>query len=81
MAHDLRTPWPPEYRRNLKRKNSYSFAALLWGTRGDVQPFIALGAELVRRGHRALVAAREPYRALAAEQGVDFFPMPEDGTE
>ncbi len=74
-------PWPPEYRRNLKRKDSYRFAALLWGSRGDVQPFIALGGELVRRGHQAVVAARERYRALAEEQGVEFFPMPEDGSE
>lgn len=74
-------PWPPAYRRNLRRKKAYSFAALLWGSRGDVQPFIALSAELVRRGHRAVVAAREPYRKLAEEQGVDFFTMPDDGTE
>jgi sterol 3beta-glucosyltransferase len=73
--------WPPEYRRNLARRKAYRFAALLWGSRGDVQPFIALGGELVRRGHSVVIAARERFRRLAEEQGVELHPMPEDGTE
>jgi sterol 3beta-glucosyltransferase len=73
--------WPPEYRRNLARRKAYRFAALLWGSRGDVQPFIALGGELVRRGHSVIVAARERFRRLAEEQGVELYSMPEDGTE
>jgi sterol 3beta-glucosyltransferase len=74
-------PWPPEYRRNLKRKGTYRFVILNWGTRGDIQPFIALGAELVGRGHQVVLAAREPFRALAESRGLEFFSMAEDGTE
>jgi len=73
-------PWPPEYRRNLKRKGSYRFAVLNWGTRGDIQPFVALGSELVERGHQVVMAARTPYRALAEERGIEYFAMEEDGT-
>jgi sterol 3beta-glucosyltransferase len=81
MRTDSEFPWPPEHRRNLIRKSSYRFAALIWGSRGDVQPFVALGAELIRRGHRMILAAREPYRRLAESHGIEFYPMAEDGTE
>jgi sterol 3beta-glucosyltransferase len=81
MTNRTASPWPEEYRRNLERKRSYRFAALTWGTRGDVKPFAALGAELVRRGHEVVVAAREPYRRLIEEQGLEFFAMPDDGTD
>jgi sterol 3beta-glucosyltransferase len=74
-------PWPPEFVRNLRNKPSFRIAALTWGSRGDVQPFAALGAELVQRGHKVILAAREPYRKLIEEQGIEFHPMPEDGTE
>ncbi len=77
----LSLPWPPEHRRNFKRKGSYRFAVLNWGTRGDIQPFVALGAELVARGHQVVMAAREPYRSLAEERGIEYFAMEEDGTE
>lgn len=73
-------PWPPEHRRNHQFKPSYRFAALTWGSRGDVQPFTALGAELVRRGHQVTLAAREPFRSMIEEQGIDFYAMAEDGT-
>jgi sterol 3beta-glucosyltransferase len=73
--------WPPAFCRNLKRKIAYRFAVLNWGTRGDIQPFVALGAELVNRGHQVVMAAREPYRALAEERGIEYFAMAEDGNE
>jgi sterol 3beta-glucosyltransferase len=74
-------PWPSEHLRTLRRKKVFRFAALVWGSRGDVQPFVALGAELVRRGHRVVIAARAPFRALAEAHGIEFFPMAEDGTD
>jgi sterol 3beta-glucosyltransferase len=75
------SPWPIEHRLNFKRKGSYRFAVLNWGTRGDIQPFVALGEELIRRGHQVALAAREPYRALAEDRGIEFHAMEEDGTE
>ncbi|MGB7539160.1 MAG: glycosyltransferase [Anaerolineales bacterium] len=80
MMNGHSSPWPPEYRRNLKRKGSYRFAVLNWGTRGDIQPFVALGSELVERGHQVVMAARAPYRALAEARGIEYFAMEEDGT-
>ncbi|MCC6557592.1 MAG: glycosyltransferase family 1 protein, partial [Polyangiaceae bacterium] len=73
--------WPRRFRRNFQWKPSLRFAALTWGTRGDVQPFVALGAELVRRGHSMVLAARAPYRSFVEDHGLEFFEMEDDGTE
>ncbi|MDR7276012.1 glycosyltransferase [Catenuloplanes atrovinosus] len=45
---------------------------LTLGTRGDVQPFIALAHHLRHRGHEALVAAPARFAALAAVHAVPF---------
>ncbi|MEV6379104.1 glycosyltransferase [Streptomyces sp. NPDC051773] len=42
------------------------------GTRGDVQPFLALAVALRRHGHRPLLAAPSAYTSEAAAYGVDF---------
>ncbi|RSM70846.1 glycosyltransferase [Actinoplanes sp. ATCC 53533] len=45
---------------------------LTLGTRGDVQPFVALAQELQRRGHQAVVAAPVRFADLITGQGVAF---------
>lgn len=47
---------------------------LSYGSRGDVQPFIALGRALRHVGHRVRVVAPPNFAALAQEQGLDFRP-------
>jgi sterol 3beta-glucosyltransferase len=42
------------------------------GTRGDAQPYVALGAELIRRGHRVTMATHDDHRALAESRGLGF---------
>lgn len=42
------------------------------GTRGDVQPFLALAVALRRHGHTPLLAAPSSYAPEAAAYGVDF---------
>ncbi|MDA0566844.1 glycosyltransferase [Streptomonospora sp. S1-112] len=51
---------------------------LTQGTRGDVQPFLALARALHRAGHSALVAGPAASAGLAAEHGVDYHPV-DDG--
>lgn len=46
------------------------FALVTLGTRGDVQPFVALGARLQRHGHRATIVTHEDYRALVEGAGL-----------
>lgn len=45
---------------------------LTFGTRGDVQPFVAVGAELLARGHEVTLAAPERFSALTTEHGLEF---------
>jgi vancomycin aglycone glucosyltransferase len=49
------------------------------GSRGDVQPMLVLGRELVRRGHRVLLAAPPNFRDdVANEPGLEFLPIGSD---
>lgn len=48
------------------------------GTRGDVQPYLALGQALMARGHAVTVLAPEQFAELAAEHGVPLAPLPGD---
>ncbi len=46
-----------------------------FGTTGDVQPFLALGVELIRRGHAVLLAAPPNFAARAQATGLAFCPL------
>lgn len=43
------------------------------GSRGDVQPFIALGLELQKFGHRVRIATHSPFRTYIEDAGLEFF--------
>ncbi|MDO4260025.1 MAG: glycosyltransferase [Actinomycetaceae bacterium] len=45
------------------------------GTRGDVEPFIALAHGLSSRGHYPVLAAPARFAVLATQQGVEFRPL------
>lgn len=46
------------------------------GSRGDVQPYLALALGLLGRGHEAELAAPEPFASFVAERNVPFAPLP-----
>src|SRR5476651_2701176 len=46
-----------------------------YGTRGDVQPYIALALGLIDRGHRVMIAAPENFKPLVEDFGVSFHPL------
>lgn len=48
------------------------------GSHGDVLPLLAMGSELLRRGHDVTVAAPAPFAAMAAQAKLLFFSL---GTE
>ncbi len=48
------------------------------GTRGDVQPYLALALELRRRGHQVQIAAPVQFETMVAERGIPFAPLPGD---
>jgi sterol 3beta-glucosyltransferase len=45
------------------------------GSRGDVQPYVALGAGLQAAGHRVTLATLKAFAPLAAARGLDFKPL------
>jgi sterol 3beta-glucosyltransferase len=45
---------------------------LTLGSRGDVQPYLALAKELIRNGHEALVCTGGSFRDFIGENGVEF---------
>jgi rhamnosyltransferase subunit B len=45
------------------------------GSAGDVHPFIALGAALTARGHRATILTNPLFQALIEAQGIGFLPV------
>ena len=42
------------------------------GTRGDVQPMVALGAALDRGGHSVRLVAGDEFRSMGGVGGIDF---------
>jgi sterol 3beta-glucosyltransferase len=46
---------------------------LALGTRGDVQPYVALGLGLQRAGHEVRLVAFGEFKALVESRGLDFF--------
>ena len=51
------------------------------GSRGDIQPFIALGKELKKYGHFVRVATHPTFRGFVTENGLDFFSVGGDPAE
>ena len=49
-----------------------------YGTRGDVQPFVALGWALRQRGHQVTLAAPTNMRAMVERAGLPYAPLPLD---
>jgi len=54
---------------------------LVYGSLGDVQPYVALGAGLARAGHDVRVAADPFYESLILRQGLSFVPVSGNPTE
>src|SRR5512140_3142088 len=53
-------------------------ALLTYGTRGDVQPLVALAVGLQEAGHTVRLAAPRRFASLAAQHGLAFAALPGD---
>ncbi|KAJ5421323.1 Glycosyl transferase family 28 [Penicillium cf. griseofulvum] len=51
------------------------------GSRGDVQPFIALGNALQKHGHRVRIATHGVFADFVHESGLEFYPIGGDPSE
>lgn len=54
------------------------FCLLTLGSRGDTQPYAALGLALMAQGHAVTLCAPENFEGLAKGLGLDFAPVPWD---
>nr|XP_043607815.1 sterol 3-beta-glucosyltransferase UGT80B1 isoform X3 [Erigeron canadensis] len=50
-------------------------AVLVVGTRGDVQPFLAISKRLQEFGHHVRLATHANFRSFVESAGVDFYPL------
>ena len=48
------------------------------GTRGDVQPYVALAVRLIKMGHSAVICTGGSFRQLVEDNGVDFYQVASD---
>ncbi|XP_073389856.1 sterol 3-beta-glucosyltransferase UGT80A2 isoform X2 [Physcomitrium patens] len=48
---------------------------LIVGTRGDVQPFVAIGKQLQEYGHRVRLATHTNFRDFVKKEGLEFYPL------
>lgn len=51
---------------------------LCFGSRGDVQPFVALGVGLRQAGHDVCVATDRAFAQMVADYGLDYYPISGD---
>ncbi len=51
------------------------YALIAIGSRGDVQPFIALAIGLIRHGHPVTLLAHENFKPLVESYQIDFHPL------
>ena len=56
-------------------------AIITGGSRGDVQPYVALGLGLKEAGHEVTLAAPATFEGLVRERGLGFFPISLDPLE
>ncbi|KAH8592080.1 hypothetical protein B0O99DRAFT_630414 [Bisporella sp. PMI_857] len=74
---------PPEYvladSAPLQRLESWTLplniVIQIVGSRGDVQPFIALGVELQQHGHRVRIATHNTFESFVTSSKLEFYPI------
>ncbi|KAK9063084.1 hypothetical protein SSX86_016954 [Deinandra increscens subsp. villosa] len=66
--HDFNTTNIPEF-------PPLQIVMLIVGTRGDVQPFVAIGKCLQEYGHRVRLATHSNFKEFVKASGLEFFPL------
>ena len=66
---------------NFKPTESLRITCLTIGSRGDVQPYIALCKGLLKDGHKAKIATHAEFEPWIRRHGIDFAPVEGDPAE
>lgn len=76
VKHEKVSHAPPIYSpQPAKASVSLNIVIQVVGSRGDVQPFVALGNELQRSGHRVRLATHDTFKSFVTEANLEFFPI------
>ena len=66
---------------NFKPPESLQITCLTIGSRGDVQPYIALCKRLLEEGHRPKIATHAEFKAWVTKHGIEFATVDGDPAE
>ncbi|KXG52090.1 Glycosyl transferase, family 28 [Penicillium griseofulvum] len=83
QQEDIHNP-PPEYidlTQAASCELNLNIVIQIVGSRGDVQPFIALGNALRKHGHRVRIATHGVFADFVHESGLEFYPIGGDPSE
>lgn len=72
---------PPKYEELPFRNVKLNIVIQVVGSRGDVQPFIAIGNELQKHGHRVRLATHDVFEDFVRQHGLEFYPIGGDPAE
>ena len=77
------TPAPPApaYSAQGQQPLRLNIVIQVVGSRGDIQPFVALGCELLKHGHRVRLATHGVFRDFILKADLEFFSIGGDPTE
>ncbi|KAI1370137.1 glycosyltransferase family 1 protein [Hypoxylon crocopeplum] len=79
---DLDVAAPPQYRPpDMDFPAALNIVIHVVGSRGDVQPFIALGNALQQCGHRVRLSTHDAFESFVRASGLEFFPVGGDPAE
>ncbi|KAJ4785537.1 Sterol 3-beta-glucosyltransferase [Rhynchospora pubera] len=60
---------------DIQYRPPMNIVILIVGTRGDVQPFVAIGKRLQDYGHRVRLATHANFREFVLTAGLEFYPL------
>ncbi|KAJ6015229.1 hypothetical protein N7540_009820 [Penicillium herquei] len=84
IPHEEPTPTSvsvPDYTEALSCDVKLNIVLQVVGSRGDVQPFIALGNELQLHGHRVRLATHGVFESFVLQSGLEFYSIGGDPAE
>ncbi|KAF4335669.1 sterol glucosyltransferase [Fusarium beomiforme] len=81
FSYEQQPNLPPEYTETSERSIRLNIVIQVVGSRGDVQPFVALGNELQRHGHRVRLATHGQFDKFVRDSGLEFFAIGGDPAE
>lgn len=66
---------PPTYSETGPWSVCMNIVVMVVGSRGDVQPFIAMGNELQKHGHRVRIGTHAVFKDFVQAAGLEFYPI------